>query len=204
MNCGVVEIGLRHRNRCLLLLRLRNGLGNGCLRGGHCRIRGVGIRFRQVKLLLAHHALFSQPRGPFVICFGLHRRGLRFFQIGLGRNQIGLGIGQISFGLQQCAFKQGRIDLGHDLSFFYSRIEIGIEARNSSRDLRTYLDGGHGIDRSRGFHYFANVAAIHLAGEILWLFIALELKGSEDSYGYHHQTGDQPMAFEHVHDIILA
>ena len=44
---------------------------------------------------------------------------------------------------------------------------------------------------------------IDLGSEVLWLVIAFELKGSEYSYGDNHHTRDQPMAFKHVHDVIL-
>ena len=159
------------------------------------------MRLRQVELLLAHHAFLGQPGSPFIVCPRLHRRGLRLFQIGLGRNHIGLGVRQISLGLQQRTLEQRRIDLRHHLSFFHPRIEIGIQARNRSRNLRTDLDRGHGIDGSGGLHHLADFAAIHLGGEILRLVIALELKGGEDSNGDNHQTRDQPMTFQHVHDI---
>ena len=158
------------------------------------------LRLGQVELLLAHHAFLGQPGSPFIICPRLQRRGLRLFQIGLGRNHIGLGVRQISLGLQQRTLKQRRIDLRHHLSFFHPRIEIGIQPGNGSGDLRADLDRGDGIDRSGGLHHLVDFAAIDLGGEILRLLIAFELKGGEDSYGHNHQTRDQPMAFKHVHD----
>ena len=120
-----------------------------------CGIRRIGIRFCQVELLLAHHAFFGEPRSPLIVCAGLQGCGLRFFQIGLGRNQIGLSVGQISFGLQQRTLEEGRIDLRDHLSFFYPRIEVGIQARNGARNLRTHLDRGHGIDGARGLDHLA-------------------------------------------------
>ena len=57
MNRGVVEIGLGDCNRCLLLLHLGRRLGDGCLRCGNSRISRIRVGFRQIQLLLAHHAL---------------------------------------------------------------------------------------------------------------------------------------------------
>ena len=101
MNGGVIEIGLRHRHRGLLLLHLRQRLGDGCPGRGHRRIVGVGGGFRQVELLLAHDAFFGQSRGPLIVGSRLQRAGLRFFQIGLGRHHVGFGVRQIGLGLQQ-------------------------------------------------------------------------------------------------------
>jgi hypothetical protein len=74
----------------------------------------------------------------------------------------------------------------------------------SSSASRAHLDGSDGVDGAGSFHHCANVSAVHLGREILRLLIALELKGSEDGDGHNHQTRDQPMAPEHVHDVILA
>ena len=105
MNRRVIEIGLRHRNGCLLLLLLRRCLGYLRLRCANCGMVRIRVGLRQIQLLLADDSLLGQPQAPLVIGVGLDGGRFGFLQASLGGNQISFGVGIIRLGLQYRALE---------------------------------------------------------------------------------------------------
>ena len=179
VNRGVVQIRLRHGDCRFLLFYLGCGLNHLSLCRANGRLRAFGIGLRQVELLLAHYTFFGQPLRALIVSFRLDSSCSGFLGIGFGGCQICLRIAKVCFGLQQRTFEQRRIDLRDDLSLLDAGIEVGGKMRNGAGNLRAYLHGGDGVNRARGLHDVANVAAIDFGRKVLRLIASLEFEGSK-------------------------
>src|SRR6267143_3997199 len=149
----------------------------------------------KVQLLLAHHPVLGQADGAIVVGFGLHQSGSCFFQVGACRFQVGLRILQIGRRLEESALEQCRINEGDDVPFVYARIKIGVKLRNGSRNLRSYLNGDYRIDRSSGFDYISDLAALNLSGKVLCLSTPVEAQSDEQSSHNYNAGQDEPSTF---------
>ena len=172
---GQVDLGLLDGGR---------GLGHVRRRGLQRRHRALVVGLGGVEVGRGDELLRGQLLGAVVLLLGVCHRGLRLLDVGLGRHQVRTR-------LAQAGIERRGIQPRHHLVLPHPRVEVGVEARDGARDLRSDLHRGDRLEGAGGAHDVHDVTAVDGGGRVLDLFVPAA-EGQHGGGGQDHDAqGDQ-------------